>query len=219
VLQNYLGQCLLAEGKTTQAKSAFLAAKAADPNVRGVDLSLAEIDISQGNVQGARNKLLQLTDVNGDVSARLALASIEQSAGNGELAASHYRAVLQQDANNLIALNNLAYLLAEAEGGTNEALQYARRAKDLAPNDPLITDTLAWVFIQKKMPKLAIEQLEAAVSKQPSIAPIYYHLAVAYQMAGDKSRARDRVQTALKLDPKMSEALVFLRYLDEPARK
>jgi Tfp pilus assembly protein PilF len=211
LLQNYLGQMLLADGKPAQAMAAFLAAKAADPNSQAADLSLAQVDVVQGNIDRAQQKLLALAAANGgDVSALLALASVEQTAKRTEQAGDHYRAVLEKDANNLIALNNYAFLLSETPGRTDEALKYAQHAKELAPNDPMISDTLGWIYVQKKMYKPAIEQLETALSKR-QMAPIYYHLGVAYLQAGDRARSRELLTSALKLDPTLSDATAALR--------
>src|SRR3546814_7859923 len=45
-------------------------------------------------------------------------------------------------------LNNLAWL--KNELGEPNALDYARRAHDLAPDSPEIADTLGWMLVQSK---------------------------------------------------------------------
>ena len=47
-----------------------------------------------------------------------------------------------------MALNGLAYLLAETRQ-PDEAIKYAQKAKELAPDSPAVDDTLGWTYFQK----------------------------------------------------------------------
>jgi tetratricopeptide (TPR) repeat protein len=48
------------------------------------------------------------------------------------------------------AANNLAYLLIENSGDKERALQLAHTAKEVAPEDPNISDTLGWILHQRQ---------------------------------------------------------------------
>jgi tetratricopeptide (TPR) repeat protein len=48
------------------------------------------------------------------------------------------------------AANNLAYLLIENSGDKERALQLAQTAKEVAPEDPNISDTLGWILHQRQ---------------------------------------------------------------------
>ena len=62
-------------------------------------------------------------------------ASLDEATGNRGLdAAIQYRAVLEVDASNLFALNNLAYYLVLTD--PEEAAKLAQRAVELAPDNP-----------------------------------------------------------------------------------
>ena len=68
----------------------------------------------------------------GNRLARLGLGNIALARGEPEGAASHYRALLDDDPDDLVALNNLAEALGRA-GGSAEALGYVERALAVAP--------------------------------------------------------------------------------------
>ncbi|WP_405221194.1 PA2778 family cysteine peptidase [Lentisalinibacter sediminis] len=68
----------------------------------------------------------------GNRLARLGLGNIALAGGRPEEAASHYRALLDDDPDDLVALNNLAEALGRA-GRPPEALRYIERALAAAP--------------------------------------------------------------------------------------
>jgi Tfp pilus assembly protein PilF len=115
-----------------------------------------------------------------------------------------YRKTVELDPHNATALNNLAYLLVEANQ-LDEALKFSQKAKELAPDNPSIEDTLGWTYYQKGMYSLAMTHLQTAVAKEVS-ARRQYHLAMACLKAGDQNQGRKALEAALKIDPKLPEA-------------
>ncbi len=77
------------------------------------------------------------------VRALLLRGSIAVSRGEFDVAEQHYRRVLEGDPDNLVALNNLAYVLLELRQGYDEAHALSARAINLAPNNPDLLDTHA----------------------------------------------------------------------------
>ena len=120
-------------------------------------------------------------------------------------AEKQFRAVLAAQPENPEALNNLAYLMAENGGQHSEALKYAQKAKELAPDRPEYSDTLGWILYKQGLYPSAVQELERATAKG-SQATWEYHLAMAYAKAGDDKRARSALNSALKQDPKLPEA-------------
>jgi tetratricopeptide (TPR) repeat protein len=62
---------------------------------------------------------------------------------------SLYARALAVDPDHAVALNNLAYSLAERGLDLDRALDLARRALGLAPENPSFMDTLGWVYLQR----------------------------------------------------------------------
>ena len=67
------------------------------------------------------------------------------------------------------------------------------------PDHPEFNDTLAFVYLKKQLPSLAIPPLRLAVEKAPANPAIHYHLGLAYSQIGDKVAARQALERALKL--------------------
>jgi len=124
-----------------------------------------------------------------------------------------YRKAVDLDPKNVLAMNNLAYLLATRAGQVDEALRYAQRAKELAPDLPDIDDTLGWVLYNKGVYQPALGYLEGALKKHDHPA-IRYHLAMAYFRVGDK-RGPQMLRTALNAAPNLPEAEIAKRMLAE----
>jgi tetratricopeptide (TPR) repeat protein len=205
-VQEFLGTVLLQRGERDQARAAFAAAKKADSHFEDADLSLAQVDVLDGKVDDAEKRLqgvLSTDPVN--KIAPLWLANLELMRGNYSGAVDRYKQVASENPNNAQALNNLAYVLAEYNHKADEALTYAQKAVELAPEKAEYRDTLGWVLYQKALYSSAITELESAASKGEN-ARWDYHLGMAYMKAGDVKRGRETLQAALKRDPKLPEA-------------
>ena len=116
---------------------------------------------------------------------------------------------LKLDPNNIDALNNLAYIIAEQGGDIDQALVYATRALGLS-NDPGIADTLGWVYIKKGQTEKAILTLIEIINLYPdhtSMSAFQYHLGIAYAQRGDKVAARNALNAALQSKPGESEKI------------
>ncbi len=116
-----------------------------------------------------------------------------------------YEETLKLDPDNAVALNNLAFLLAESGGNLDDALTKATRAKALLPNLHEISDTLGWIYLKKGLSENAIDVFKDLVSKEPNISTYRYHLGMAYKQKGDKTRALDQLREALKFNPAKEE--------------
>ena len=49
----------------------------------------------------------------------------------------------------LLALNNLAVLYSDDLGQLDKAYDLAKKAREVAPNDPHIADTLGWILYKE----------------------------------------------------------------------
>jgi tetratricopeptide (TPR) repeat protein len=207
-VQEFTGLMLMAHGDRAEARAAFTAAKTANPQFAGADLSLAKLDTAEGKLDDAKTRLNGLLASNGGNSvARLWLGNIEEMKGNHNAALEQFRKVVDADPGNAQNLNNFAFLLAEYGNQPGEALKYAEKAVELAPDRPAYCDTLGWVLYQKGLYIPAIQYLERA-NANPGDVVWKYHLAMAYAKAGNIARGRTTLEAALKLNSNVPEAKI-----------
>ncbi|WP_018880173.1 XrtA/PEP-CTERM system TPR-repeat protein PrsT [Thioalkalivibrio sp. ALE9] len=131
-----------------------------------------------------------------DLATRHIYAAQQMAAGDESGAVASYRRIVEQDADDVIALNNLAWTLRERE--TEEALGHARRAAELAPEAPPVLDTLAVVLIHAGEPAEAADILGRAHELAPEDPGIQYHLAWAESEQGARDAAADRLRQLLE---------------------
>jgi tetratricopeptide (TPR) repeat protein len=202
-IQYFLGNLLLQTGAQDQARQAFAAAKAL--NYAPADLSLAQVDLVKANWKDAQQQLNTILSSGGeDPKAREWLGMVEASQGSSAAAIADFRKVLENQPDNAIALNNLAFLLAE-EGQAREARKYAEKAVELAPNNPDFEDTLGWVLYREGLFDGAVTHLQSAFSKSGD-ARQQYHLAAAYFKKGDSAHGHATLTAAMRKNPNLPEA-------------
>ena len=102
---------------------------------------------------------------------------------------------MQAAPNDVAALNNLAWLLADSDTARAETL--ARRANSIVPQAGAIADTLGWVLIKAGKYQEAVRVLKQASEAMPNERSIGYHYALAAAKAGDKETARKKLQSVL----------------------
>src|SRR6185295_20258692 len=105
--------------------------------------------------------------------------------------------VLTQNPRLAIAANNLAMLYLEHGGDKEKALALAQTAKEVAPDDPHISDTLGWILYQRGVYQRAVSLLKESAAKLPENPVIQYHLGLASMKAGDKEGARRALSAAV----------------------
>ncbi len=133
-----------------------------------------------------------------DPSIPLMLAEQHQQQKDLTAAKAGYRKVLAIDADNVVALNNLAFLLTEDKDP--KGLEYAEHAHRLAPFNPSILDTYGWSLMRNGQAALGAKLLRMATSLAPAVPEIRLHLAQALAESGDKAGARKELTELTKLD-------------------
>ncbi|HYE64710.1 MAG TPA: tetratricopeptide repeat protein [Pyrinomonadaceae bacterium] len=144
-----------------------------------------------------------------DVASYTLIGMLESSRENHDAAAESYRKAIELDQNAAIAANNLAWIYATVEGkgyNLDEAVRLAQGVVQRFPDNPSFIDTLGWVYYKKGLYAAAVEQLQRAVNKANAAggdsATYRYHLAMALAASGDRSKARQELEQALRLGEK-----------------
>jgi tetratricopeptide (TPR) repeat protein len=193
-----LGRFATKNGKLATAVEAFQKTLQLEPNFDRARADLADAYALQGNANLAIPIYESLENKHPkDVYSRLRLAQFYDARGDWQNAKSMYEKVLQLDPENIVVKNNLAYLYTEHQGNLDVALKLAQEAKEAAPSDPNIADTLGWIYVQKGSYEAAIAQLTECVGKLPANPDFRYHLGVAYFKSGRRQEAKSSLQAAV----------------------
>ena len=138
-----------------------------------------------------------------DVVFRLYLGDVATARKDYPAAIQHYRSVVDQQPENALALNNLAWAAGQMK--SPKAIEYAEKANKLAPNQPALMDTLAMLMADKGDTAGAITLLRKALEISPQAAPLRLNLARVLISAGKKDEARSELDTLAKLGDKFPE--------------
>lgn len=125
----------------------------------------------------------------GDATVNLVLGSRDLERNDLAAAVGRFEAIVAADERHAAALNNLAWIYHER--GDARALEFAQRAREAAPADPRVADTLGWIYVERGEVARGLTLLEEAVQAFPTHPEIRYHRAVALDENGDRARAAD----------------------------
>jgi tetratricopeptide (TPR) repeat protein len=120
--------------------------------------------------------------------------------GDLETARKYFAQALEADPNFAIANANLAWVDAEEDKNLDIALGRAQKAKSLMPESPSVTDTLAWILYKKGNYASAVPLLQECVQKSPDSPEFRYHLGMTLMAAGQKSKGREQLEFALRMN-------------------
>jgi len=126
------------------------------------------------------------------------LAERALRAGNLRSAVAHYQIVVEQEPNNVAALNNLAW--AAGQLGDPKALGYAQRAVQIAPQNAAALDTLGSLLIAAGDAERGVDYLDRAKALAPDRSDIRLNYAKALIKVGRKDAARSELE-ALQATP------------------
>ncbi|MEX0604315.1 MAG: tetratricopeptide repeat protein [Marinobacter sp.] len=124
----------------------------------------------------------------GQTQITVMLALAHQEAGKFEKAISGYEELLEVQPENVVILNNLAWLYQQSEDP--RALDIAERAFELSPESAAVADTYGWILFTTGQQAESLPILEKAHSLEPESEEIALHLAEAYKAAGEQDKAK-----------------------------
>lgn len=202
------------------AEKALKKAIELDPNLTDAYNLLVTIYVSKNKLPEALRELDAILAKNPkDRSALMVAGLIYDKQGDYAKARDTYEKLLALDPNSVPALNNLAYLYSEKFNDLNRAGELARKAHDLAPNDPSVADTLGWIVYRQGNYQTAAELLQNSVAKMGDNPEVQFHFGMAQYMMGRSDEARGALQKAAAANgnlPWMAEAKNRLAMLSSP---
>lgn len=136
-----------------------------------------------------------------DATALFYLANCYDNLNRLSDAESYYIKVLEIRENYIDAYKNLCIICMKI-GKENNAIEYAMKAKEIAPQDYTFDYLIGTAYVALKIYNKGIEYLEAALALNPEHFQIYNNLGTAYLLVGSREKAIDCYKKAIKIRPK-----------------
>lgn len=181
------GRLALAGNRLADAESFLRSAMNEDPGSMTLLWLTGAID-AQGREEEAIELLNDwLADNPADAMVRNELASSYLQLGREREAAEHYQEVVESAPDNVIVLNNLAWLLRKDD--PEQALAYIERASELMPENPQIMDTHAMIQLELGATGEALALNRKALDMTPDNPETRYHRAMILRADGQREQA------------------------------
>lgn len=181
--------------------------EAKNPKVADYPLYLGEAYARKGDLDlavASLKKAQQLAPKSPVVVGHL--ASMLERSGRKDEAIAAYREFLSLQPDNPGTLNNLAFLLADSGRNLDEAMNLAETAKRKMPNEPVISDTIGWIYLKRGMLQSAMQVFSSLTRQVPKNPTYHYHYGLSLLQNGDKKKAAAELQIALANQPSKAEA-------------
>jgi tetratricopeptide (TPR) repeat protein len=161
------------------------------------------------------------------VEAMSLLAIVMEMTGHSTESAELYQKLLELNPKNLIAINNLAWILCERQQQYQQALELANKGLKLAPDYLDLIETRGVIYYHLGEFNKAVEELTKCIKLYPESSPssvaAKFHLARVLAELGQKSEALKYTKQALELEDKikglspeeLTEAKSLLNKLEE----
>lgn len=195
------GDLKILEGDMKGAEAVFKQVVELNPNMLPPYLALARIYVQENRLEEAISQYEAVLKKNTKhFAGYMALGAIYDQQGNGEKAEFYYRKALEIKRDFGPAANNLAWNMVERGGDIDEALEYARLAREQMPKSPEVMDTLGRIYYLKGSYVNAIAEFQRSLEIGPDNPAINYHLGLAYYKNNQPDSAREFLEKALSLD-------------------
>lgn len=197
------GDAFLAEKKLDKAAEMYHKAYNIEQNEH-ILFTLVDLLIAQKK-QTEAIKLLNgaLEKDNKNVTVHFKLATIYQQQNNTQQAEAHYQAMLTQQADNVPALNNLAFMYSQQNDP--RALEYGKKAYEKAPQSAAILDTYGTILIKQNQAKEGLSILEKAAGLAPKEPYIQFHLAESYVANDNPQKAIEILEPLVKVEANFTD--------------
>ena len=181
-----LGDSSFEQGKYEEAMNAYRNAWVRR-KTSGLSIKLSMAASRSGYVDKAIEVLEDwLAEHNNDVGVQQFYGTALQQKGDNAKATKVYEKVLQVQPENLVALNNLAWLYSIEKNP--KALELAKKAFEINPEDPGVKDTYGWILVQQDQVGKGRRLIKQALGDLPNSAEVRYHFAVAMIKTGEKTQ-------------------------------
>lgn len=142
-----------------------------------------------------------------DPGTAMQFAVLLHAADRFSEAAQFYRNILEREPNNVIAINNLAWIMCRHQGKPRQALELACKGLQIAPDYVDLIDTRGIAHYRLGNLKEAVDDFERSIKLSaeptPATAASYFHLARALAELNRTDQAVKNLRHALDLNQKI----------------
>jgi len=194
------------EGHRDEAVAQLSKMLTGSPDDQGIYLAIAQI-YSQAKLYPKAEEVIQKAialsnSLDNQEYARFMLGSIYERQKKYDLAEEQFRKVLAVDPLNDAAANYLGYMLADRGVRLEESIKYIKDALKIEPSNGAYLDSLGWAYHKMNRNDMAQGPLEKAVKLIPNDPTIREHLGYVYLGLGEKAKALQEWERALKFSHK-----------------
>jgi len=216
-VQFHLGMAHYMLGEEDPARVALQAAVQAGKDFPGKEegrrrLAMLALDVKTANAGQAAELRKRLGESPNDPIAAGRLAAMLERDGAFDQAAAIYEAALKSNPRNVSGMSRLAELYASRLNDPRKALELAKEAHNLAPDDARVSHLLGRLVYQTGDHKWAASLLEESARKLPKDPAVLYDLAWADYSLGRVADAEAAMQTPA-LAPAFAGAAEAKRFL------
>lgn len=194
---------LALRGQLNEARNVLSAARADTPELQQRKLLAQSFWLREhGLAQEAYGLIKQALQSRPDqAELMIELSLLTEKLKRHDETESVLRRLIEIQPNDAQAYNSLGYSLADRNIRLDEARQLIERAVALAPEDPFIQDSLAWVLYRQGQTEQALRVLQAAYAARPD-AEIAAHLGEVLWVRGQTDEATRIWREGARLNPR-----------------
>ena len=200
--QNAIVKLYLKAGQLNEALDHIRKRREADPkNQQAYFLMEVEILNRTGQYEASIKVLnAALGAYADDTDLRYSRAMVSEKLGNIDQLEKDLAYIIDRDPENATALNALGYTLADRTARLDEALKLIEKARNIAPSDPAIIDSLGWVYYRMGRLQEALSLLQQAYEAFPD-PEVAAHLGEVLWILGKHEQAKEIWQQGLQKKP------------------
>jgi len=217
-IQFHLGMTAYTMGQTAMARAALQKAANTAKEFPDKDESKRRLALLEsGTGASPELSISQLEEMTkaqpDDIISQMRLGEAYDKQGAWDKAAATFEQALKLNPKLAAAVTKVAQLYAGPLRNKEKALAYAKKARELAPNDPEVTALLGEVGYQSGNFTWSYSLLQEAVRQRQNDPSILHDLGWAAYSLGKVNEARDAMQKVLANNPDSSQATDAKKFL------
>ena len=217
-IQFHLGMTAYMMGQTDLARSALKKAASAAKDFPGKDESKRRLALLESGAGTSPELSISQLEAMAkeqpkDVVSQMRLGEAYEKEGAPEKAAAAFGQALKLNPKLTEAVTRLAQLYAGPLPNKEKALAYAKKARELAPDDPQIAALVGKIAYESGNSAWSYSLLQEATRQRQKDPALLYDLAWAAYSLGKVSEARDAMQKVLTNNPDATHAVDAKKFL------